>query len=213
MQSKQELKIVTPGISSEKTDVSAMKVPRAQQGNMLLSLGITLMITVILSVYGIPKVKSYLIEGAIPAVAQDTQSYLARVQTNALGAGLTPYKGIDQKSFARTVRDTSLQVGDISGEGTGGTTVRHGLGGSGDTGTVTVSETGDTLSLTFKSLAQAACPGLATAMNKSVSTITVNGAVVKSTNDTNTVDVAYQAADAVTNCLDGDVNEMVFTIK
>lgn len=188
-------------------------VPRKQKGNMLLSLGITLMITVILAVYGIPKIKDYLIEGAIPSVAQDTQKYLARVQTNALGAGVTPYKGIDQKAFARDVRGSSLQVGDRSGEGTGGTTVRHGLGGTGETGLVTISETGDTLSLTFKGLNRAACPALATAMSQSVENISINGTAVKTTDDTNTVKVAYQAASAGANCLDGDTNVMIFTIK
>ncbi|MBD8088491.1 hypothetical protein IFT48_00605 [Pseudomonas fluorescens] len=199
--------------SPASTPKGMTSMPHKQKGNMLLSLGITLMITVILSVWGIPKIKDYLVEGAIPSVAQDTQKYLARVQTNSMGAGTTPYKGIDQKAFSRDVRGSSLQVGDRSGESGGGTVVRHGLGGNGDAGTVTIAETGDTLALTFKSLNRAACPGLATAMSQSVEDMTINGAVVKSTDETNTVKVAYQAGSAGANCLDGDVNEMVFTIK
>lgn len=185
---------------------------KRQQGNYLLSIGIGIMITAILAVWGIPKVQDYLINGAVPGVAEDTQRFIASQQVANSGAGSTPYTGLTQAYFARAVRGSSLQVGDVSGAGTGGTNIRHGLGGGTD-GLVTVSTTGDTFSLTFADVSPSACPGLATALQRSVDGITINGKAVKVTDTDKTVSTGYVASTAAAECIDGDANEFIFTVR
>ncbi|WP_219096233.1 type 4 pilus major pilin [Pseudomonas sp. UMAB-40] len=185
---------------------------KKQEGNYLLNIGIGILIAGILAVWGIPKIMDYLVEGAIPSVAEESQRFIARTQVSNSGNGTTPYVGLTQASFARSVRGTSLQVGTIAGEGTGGTVVRHGLGG-GNNGTVVISTTGDTFTLTFNSVNQAACPGLATSLQRSVDNITINGKTVKVTDVDKTVSAGYVAGTAMAQCIDGDLNTFAFTVR
>jgi len=185
---------------------------KKQEGNYLLSIGIGIMILGILAVWGIPKIQDYIVEGAIPSVAEEAQRFIARVQVSNSGSGTTPYAGLTQAYFARSVRGTSLQVGTIAGEGIGGTVVRHGLGG-GNNGTVAISTTGDSFALTFSSVNAAACPGLATALQRTVDDISINGKTVKITDTDKTVSAGYVAGAAAAQCADGDTNTFVFTIR
>lgn len=185
---------------------------KKQEGNHLLSIGIGIMILGILAVWGIPKIQDYIVEGAIPSVAEEAQRFIARVQVSNSGSGTTPYAGLTQAYFARSVRGTSLQVGTIAGEGTGGTVVRHGLGG-GNNGTVVISTTGDSFALTFNNVNAAACPGLATALQRTVDDISINGKTVKITDTDKTVSAGYVAGTAGAQCADGDTNTFIFTIR
>lgn len=193
-------------------NLSGFKGKKSQQGNYLLSIGMGIMVMAILAVWGVPKIKDYLIEGAIPSVAEETQRFIAKVKINSAGSGTDPFTGLDQEYFARAVRGGSLQVGDVSGQGTGGEVVRHGLGG-GSAGTIEISETGDSFALTFENVNQAACPSLATALQRTVDDISINGTAVKTTDDDMNVELAYIASTAASACSDGDVNEFIFTIK
>jgi hypothetical protein len=185
---------------------------KKQKGNYLLNIGIGLLIAGILAVWGIPKIMDYLVEGAIPSVAEETQRFVARTQVSNSGNGTAPYAGLTQASLARSVRGTSLQVGVIAGEGTGGTVVRHGLGG-GNNGTVVIGTTGDTFTLTFNNVNSAACPGLATSLQRSVDNISINGKTVKVTDVDKTVSAGYVAGTAMAQCVDGDTNDFIFTIR
>lgn len=188
-----------------------------QQGNYLLSIGVGIMIMAILAVWAIPKIQDYLIEGAVPSIAEEVQRFASRVKVNAAGTGATPYSGLNQEYFARSVRGGSLQVvgsggAGTAGEGTTGTVVLHGLGG-GTSGTVSLAseDAGAAFSLTFSNVNHAACPTLATALQRTASTITIDGTAVKTTDDDNNVTSAYNAASAAAQCEDGDVNNFVFT--
>lgn len=183
-----------------------------QAGNYLLNIGIGILIAGVLAVWGLPKVQDYLVEGAIPSVAEEAQRFIARTQVSNAGSGTAPYVGLTQAGFARSVRGTSLQVGTIAGEGTGGTVVRHGLGG-GNNGTVVIGNTGDTFSLTFNNVSPAACPGLATSLQRSVDNISINGKTVKVTDTDKTVSTGYVAGTAMSQCVDGDANTFIFTVR
>ena len=185
---------------------------KAQKGNYLLSIGIGIMIMMILAVWGIPKIKGYLVEGAIPSVAEEIQRFIARVKVTTADNGTTPYTGLSQITFARAVKGSSLQVGDIAGQGKGETVVRHGLGG-GDAGTVLLATTGATFSLTFAKVSDSACPGLAASLQRSVDSISINGKAVKTTGANNVVSLAYIAGTAAMSCVDGDENLFLFTIN
>lgn len=185
---------------------------KRQQGNYLLGIGIGIMIMLILAAWGIPKIKGYLIEGAIPSVAEEIQRFVSRVKVSTQGSGTTPYAGLSQAAFARAVKGSSLEVGTVSGQGTGSSIVRHGLGG-GDTGLVTITTTGATFSLTFDDVSDSACPGLAAALQRSFDAITINATAVKATDASNVVTQAYIAGTAATRCVDGDSNQFVFTVN
>lgn len=185
---------------------------KRQQGNYLLGIGIGIMIMLILAAWGIPKVKGYLVEGAIPSVAEEIQRFVSRVKVSSQGSGTTPYTGLTQAYFARAVKGSSLEVGAVSGQGTGSTVVRHGLGG-GDTGLVTLSTTGATFALTFDDVSDSACPGLAAALQRNFDAITINATAVKATDANNVVTQAYIAGSAAARCVDGDNNQFVFTVN
>jgi hypothetical protein len=170
------------------------------------------MITLLLAAWGIPKLKAYLIEGATTPVAEEIQRFISRVKVASQGGGTSPYTGLNQAYFARSVKGSSLEVGAVSGQGTGAVDVRHGLGG-GDDGTVLIATTGATFSLTFNDVSDAACPGLAAALQRVADNITINATAVKTTDANNVVTLGYIAGTAATRCVDGDNNVFVFTIS
>lgn len=185
---------------------------KRQKGNYLLNVSLGILLTIFLMIWGIPKIKNYMIEGAIPSVADEIQRFVTRTKSSTYGSGTSPYTGLTQAFFARSVRGSALQVGDVSGQGTASTVVRHGLGG-GDDGLVTISTTGDTFSLTFSNVSDAACPGLASALQRTIDGITINGKVSKATNSSNVVTTGFVAGTAAANCTDGDTNAFVFTLN
>lgn len=182
-----------------------------QRGSYLVGIAIGLMVTLFLAAYAIPKFQSMLVEGAIPSVAEQIQRYVANTKVATKGAGTTPYTGLTQAQFARAVKGSSLEVGTVSGQGTGSTVVRHGLGG-GDAGLVTLATTGATFSLTFAAVSDYACPGLAQALQRTFDGITINATAVKATDAGGVVTQAYVAGTASARCVDGDNNVFVFTV-
>lgn len=189
-----------------------LKLNKSQKGYNLVSVGIAILVVLLLSALGIPKFKSYLVQGAVPPVAEETQRFISMVKVSSQGSGTTPYTGLTQAYFARSVKNSALEVGAISGQGTGAVDVRHGLGG-GDNGTVTLATTGATFSLTFADVSDAACPGLAAALQRIVDGITINATAVKVTDANNVVTTAFIPGTAATRCVDGDNNDFVFTIN
>ena len=206
------MKITAMSIQKMQSLHSAKK----QQGNYLLSIGIGIMIMAILAVWGIPKVQDYLIEGALPSVAEETQRFVSRLKVNISGAGgSTPYKGVTQEYFARTVRGSVLQVTSTGGEESeDGEVVRHGLGGGGN-GIIEIAEVtnGTSLTVTFSNVNHAACPGLATALQRTFDNIKINDESIKVTDpETREVTDAYLAGVAADECENGDTNEFIFEI-
>jgi Tfp pilus assembly major pilin PilA len=189
-----------------------LKLNKSQQGYNLVSVGIAILVVLLLSALGIPKFKAYLVQGAVTPVAEETQRFISMVKVSSQGSGTTPYTGLTQAYFARSVKNSALEVGAVSGQGTGAVDVRHGLGG-GDNGTVTLATTGATFSLTFASVSDAACPGLAATLQRIVDGITINGTAVKVTDANNTVTAAFIPGTAATRCVDGDNNDFVFTVN
>lgn len=173
----------------------------------LTSLVITILISSLIVVIGIPAGNRYVVQSSVPPVAEELQRYIASVKINGQGEGMTPYEGLTQATFARNIKDGALKVNATTG------LVLHGLGGSNNSGTVTVSETGDTASWTFADLSSYACPGLPSTMQKAVQTITINGRTVKAVDANNNVTTEYTSARAGAACTDGDTNEVVLTIR
>lgn len=185
---------------------------KRQKGNYLLSIMVGIMVVTLLSIWGVPKIKDMITEGAVTTVTDDLKMFITRTVTLTRGTGTTPYTGIDQAYLARGLRGTSLQVGVVAGEGTAGTDVRHGLGGDVN-GTVILAQTGTQFTLTFAQMNLAACIPFTSSMNKTVDGITINGAAVKVTDVNKTITTAFRAAAAQAQCTDGDTNTVILTIR
>lgn len=181
------------------------KFERAERGNMLLSLAIAIFLTMLISIWGIPKWQSYVVESAVPPVADEIKRFIARTVATTYGSSTTPYTGLNQAYLARSVRGSALQVDED------GTNVQHSLGGK-DTGLVTLEETGAAFTLTFANVSVDACPALANTLQRSVDDITINGSTVKTTDANKNVTQAFTGA-ANGECTDGDTNTFVFTVR
>ncbi len=178
----------------------------------MLALIASVVLGAIIAAFAIPKIDGILTEAKVEPVSSDIQRWVTRVKVSNSGTGTQPYVGLTQASFAQAMRNTSLEVGTIAGQGTGGTVVRHGMGGGND-GTVVVGQTGNAFSLTFNDVDLAACPSLATSLQRAFQDITVNGQAVKVTATNGTVTTAYNAGTAATRCNDGSDNVFVFTSR
>lgn len=200
---------------------SIAAVPRLQRGLSLIEVSIVTAIILLVSILGIPAIGNYVVENKVPNVGEELQRFVARTKANAQGAGPTPYAGIDTGALANALRDSSV----LSVSGTGATSVvAHGLGGNGTAGNGVVTlapaafaagGAGSGFTLTLVNVSHAACPGIASVMQRAAEIISVRGqggaVVVKDT--TATPPLAYLATRAEAQCAQGDNNSFVFTAR
>jgi len=195
--------------------------PARQRGFSLVEVSIVTAIVLLISIASIPAINSYVIENKVPRVGEELQRFVARMKANAQGAGASPYAGIDTAGLANAMRNSSVL--SVSGQGSGAQ-VAHGLGGSGANGSGTVvlapavvagGASGSAFSLTLTDVNDAACPSLASVMQRMSEVISVAGAggavVVKDA--LADPPLAYSAAQAEIQCAAGDRNTFVFTVR
>ncbi|WP_459614615.1 type 4 pilus major pilin [Bordetella sp. 2513F-2] len=194
---------------------------RCQRGFSLVEVSIVTAIVLLAAIVGIPAIGSYVVENRVPKVGEELQRFVARIKANAQGSGPAPYADIDTVTLANALRDASA----VSVQGTGAAAlVVHGLGGNGTTGngTITVEPVafasgamGSGFALTLNRVSHAACPGLASVMQRAADIISVQGqggaVVVK--DSTAAPPLAYLATRAEAQCATGDNNTFVFTTR
>jgi len=196
-------------------------MPRRQAGFSLIEVSIVTAIVLLVAIIGIPAIGAYVIENKVPKVGEELQRFVARTKTFAQGSGPVPYADIDTGSLANALRDSSVVA--VSGTGNSAV-VSHGLGGSGSgaNGTVTVvpaavagGGSGSGFSITLTNVSNAACPGLASVMQRVSDVITVEGrsGAAKVKDSTIVPRVAYSATAAESQCAEGDNNTFVFTVR
>ncbi|SAI57395.1 fimbrial protein [Bordetella ansorpii] len=192
-----------------------------QHGFSLIEVSIVTAIVLLAAIVGIPAIGNYVVENKVPNVGAELQRFVARTKANAQGAGPTPYASIDTGTLANALRDSSVLSVDGSGASS---VVAHGLGGNGTAGNGVVSlapavfaagGAGSGFTLTLNNVSHAACPGLASVMQRSAEIISVQGqggaVVVK--DSTATPALAYLATRAEAQCAQGDRNTFVFTAR
>lgn len=195
--------------------------PKRQRGFSLVEVSIVTAIILLISIASIPAINNYVIENKVPKVGEEMQRFVARLKANSQGAGTSPYAGIDTSALANAMRNSSVLM--VSGQGSGAQ-VAHGLGGSGVNGSGTVALTpaaagdggsGSAFALTFTDVNDAACPSLASVMQRVSEIISIAGAggavVVKDA--LANPPLAYNAAQSETQCAAGDRNTFVFTVR
>lgn len=199
---------------------SFVRLPRAagmpaaaarQSGFSLVEVSIVTAIVLIISIIGIPAINSYVVENKVPKVAGELQRYVARTMANGQGSN-APYTGIDTANLARALRNSSVLAVDPDMV----SRVGHGLGGNGTTtGLVQVadSDAGASFTITMDAVSDAACPALASMMQRVAERIQVTGsstAVVKDALANPKKN--YSPLEAESVCSSGDSNRFVFTV-
>lgn len=192
-----------------------------QTGFSLIEVSIVTAIVLLIAIVGIPAIGNYVIENKVPKVGEALQRFVARTKANAQGNGTAPYAGMGTGVLANALRDSSVM--SVSGDGDTAI-VAHNLGGNGTAGngTVTLAPSavaggamGSGFTLTLDHVSHAACPGIASVMQRMAEIIRVGGAggetVVKDA--TQQPPMIYNAALADARCARGDVNSFSFVIR
>jgi len=189
-----------------------------QRGFSLAEVSIVLALMILVSIMGIPAIQGYLIESKVPRVAEDLQRLVTRVKVSAISRGSTPYLNVGFQTLMNNLRNASaIQVTE------GATAIPHGLGGTGasDSGVITMSPAashgavhGSVFSLVLNNVNHAACPALATILQRLASRVLITGrqATVEVKNTFISPPKEYDPILADAQCARGDSNKFEFVI-
>lgn len=181
-----------------------------QQGFSLVELSIVTAIILVISIIGIPAIGAYVIENKVPEVAGELQRYVARTKANGQGTS-NPYASIDTANLGRALRSSSVVSVDAAF-----TRVAHGLGGNGtSTGLIAVapSDAGASFTLTMDAVNDAACPALASLLQRVAERISITGSTEVVVKDAYaSTPLEYSPIAAQSACRAGDNNTFVFTV-
>lgn len=193
------------------SSVSRLRTLRSQAGFSLVEVSIVTAIVLIISIIGIPAINAYVVENKVPKVAGELQRYVARTKANGQGTS-TPYTGLDTANLARALRNSSVLAIDPEQV----SAVAHGLGGNGTTtGMVQVASAnaGASFTITMDAVNDAACPALASMMQRVAERIQITGSATAVVKDSQAgTPKAYSPLEAEAACRTGDANEFVFTV-
>ena len=192
-----------------------------QRGFSLIEISIVTTIMMLLAIVGIPAIQGYVVESKVPRVAEEIQRFVARLKVTTHGFGASPYANVDTRVLANSMRGSS--VVSVSGEGAGAN-VAHGLGGPGVSGRGVVrispyalsgAPAGSAFLLTLNDVNHAACPGLASILQRIAEVVKISGVAGPVTvKDSLTQPVAaYDPLLADAQCLSGDRNIFEFVIR
>ena len=193
----------------------------SQRGFSLIEISIVTTLMMLIAIIGIPAIQDYVIENKVPRVAEEMQRFVARMKANTNGFGANPYVGLDSGALANALRSSS--VVSVTGFGARAT-VAHGLGGTGHSGrgvifvepqAVAGASSGSAFSLTLNDVNQAACPALASILQRLAEVVTIAGASgpVMVKNTLTEPHMLYNPILADAQCVSGDRNTFVFTIR
>jgi prepilin-type N-terminal cleavage/methylation domain-containing protein len=194
---------------------------QAQCGFSLIEVSIVTAIVLLIAIVGIPAIGSYVVENKVPKVGEELQRFVARAKANGQGSGITPYRNLHSGILANALRDSSVFT--VNGNDAAAV-VAHGLGGNGSAGNGTIALApaslagggrGSAFTLTLSNVNNAACPGLASVMQRVSEIISVQGqggpVVVKDSSAS--PPKGYDAMLAQAQCAGGDANTFVFTAR
>lgn len=192
-----------------------------QRGFSLVEVSVVTALMILIAITGIPAVQGYVVENRVPRVAEDLQRFVARLKVSAVGAGSAPYARIDQRALINGLRDAAaIQLlgkdKDLS--------VAHGLGGAGvgSRGTISIKSAsipgfgdGSGFRLIFSDVNHAACPSLATVLQRMAIQVTIAGVGPAVEVKNSRLDPAreYDPVLADMQCRRGDSNTFEFVFQ
>ena len=179
-----------------------MKTSKCQKGFSLIEVSIVTAIILLIAVIGIPTIGGYVVENKVPKVGEEITRFVLQMRVNASTASATPYLGVTTVNLANMMADSSVLSVHADGA------VRHGLGAQ-DAVQVEAVDGGAGFSISLDRVNHAACPGIASVLQRVADKITVGqdvgaGQVVK---DETTV---YSALAVESACAKGDINHFSF---
>jgi len=164
-------------------------------------------IILLLAIIAIPRVQAYVVQSKVPKVGEELARFILHTRVNASGGVSPPYQGIATTNLANMLAESSVFT---IGGSAAAPTVLHGLGTDGVV-TVAEADAGESFSITLSQVNHAACPSLASILQRVSDSIVLTpegggSAVIK---DATT---AYSALDTEMRCAQGDGNTFVFTV-
>ena len=192
-----------------------------QRGFSLIEISIVTTIMMLLAIVGIPAIQGYVVESKVPRVAEELQRFVARLKVTTHGYGASPYSSVDTRVLANALRGSSVVA--VSGEGAGAE-VAHGLGGSGVSGRGVIrispyalsgAPSGSAFLLTLNDVNHAACPGLASILQRIADVVRISGTAgpVTVKDSLHQPVAAYNPLLADAQCISGDRNSFDFVIR
>lgn len=196
------------GFSAVPRATPPRKPDLAQAGFSLVEVSIVMAIVLLLAIIAIPTVSAYVVESKVPKVGEELARFILHTQVNASNGSATPYEGIGTSNLANMVRDSSIfsVSGDVASP-----TVRHGLGSDGEV-SVAEAAAGAAFTITLSGVNHAACPSIASVMQRVSAEISLTpqggGVTVVKNGSTR-----YSALETESRCSQGDGNTFVFTVS
>ena len=179
-----------------------------QRGFSLVEVSIVTAIVLLLAIIGIPAIGNYVIENKVPKAGEELARFILQTRVNAPNGTSLPYAAIETAHFAAQARDSS--VFSVVGADAA-TRVLHGLGSDGEVNVQPV-DSGAGFSIGLSRVHHAACPSLASILQRVSDTITLaaDGAGNTIVKDAVT---PYSALSVETRCARGDANDFLFTVS
>lgn len=192
-----------------------------QRGFSLVEVSMVTALMILIAIIGIPAVQGYVIENKVPRVAEDLQRFIARLKVSAVGAGAAPYARVDQRALVNGLRDAAAI--QLLGKGSN-LSVAHGLGGVGvgSSGTISIRSAavpgfgdGSGFKLILSDVNHAACPALATVLQRMALQVTISGIGPAVEVKNSRLDPAreYDPVLADVQCKPGDSNTFEFVFQ
>lgn len=178
-----------------------------QRGFSLVEVSIVTAIVLLLAIIGIPAIGSYVIENKVPKAGEELARFILQARINAPNGTSLPYAAIETAHFAALARDSSIF--SVTGSDSA-TRVLHGLGSDGEISVQPVSS-GAAFSIGLTRVHHAACPSLASILQRVSDTITLTPADGSATVVKDAV-TPYSALSVETRCARGDANDFLFTV-
>lgn len=167
-----------------------------QHGLSLIEVSAVSAVFLLLTIINIPAINGFMIESRVPKVGEGIARFIVNHTVS------TPYLAVDNAFFINQL--DSNGVFNVEDRGNSAR-ILHGLGKNGIV-TLAPAQSGAQLKITFNNVHHAACPGLASILQRVVSSIKVGEVFVKN------ADTAYNAITTRQQCKKGDVNVFEFVI-